>query len=414
MDFLSSHEARLGISLAIGLLIGAERERRQAEQKMGFAGLRTFGLVALLGGLFAYLESPPLMVTGAAIVGLIAVVGYVVNRHMPDRGITTEIALVVTYGLGLLAMDHPVLAPGAAVVVTWLLALRGELHKLVQKTITERELRDALVFLLFALVVLPIAPNEPLGPYNAINPQLLVRLVVVLMAVTSAGYLAQRLLSARLGLAFTGFLAGFISSSATIGAMSLRARDDSSRWQSAAAGGLSSSLATLVQYAIVIAAVNPGLLVQLTPVLGAAAVAALIPAGAFSWLALRQEEAPAPPGRPFELAAALGFGLVFSLVSVAAAALKERLGAAGIVLVSAVAALIDAHSTSGSVASLHQDGSIDTATARLAIATALSANSLTKIALAWSGRHLKYGVSVTLGVLLIAIAAWLGLLLAPP
>jgi uncharacterized membrane protein (DUF4010 family) len=83
----------------------------------------------------------------------------------------------------------------------------------------------------------------------------------------------------------------------------------------------------------------------------------------------------------------------------------------GIVVVSAVAALVDAHSTAGSIAALHESGAVDGHSALLALLCALSANSLTKLLLAWSGRHLKFGISLTVGVMLVAAAAWLGLLL---
>lgn len=115
-----------------------------------------------------------------------------------------------------------------------------------------------------------------------------------------------------------------------------------------------------------------------------------------------------PASRPFRLWTAVGFAAVFVLVSVASHALQERIGRAGIVLVSAFAAFIDAHSTAGSVAALHRAHSIDADTARLALLVALSTNTITKLVLAWSARHVKYGSSVTVGVLLIAAAAWFG------
>ena len=408
MDLLQTREARLAVALAIGLLIGTERERRRAQQGAGFAGVRTFALAGLLGGLLGYAGSLPLMITGAVVVTAFALTSYAVN-HESDRGVTTELALVVTYVLGLLALDAPLVAPAVAVVVAWLLALRGELHELVRKTLSERELRDLLIFLLVALVVMPIAPDEALGPYGAINPQALVRLVLVLMAVASAGYVAQRLLNPRLGLALVGFVAGFVSSSATIAAMSLRAREQPGQWRAAVASALASSVATIVQYVIVVAALDTGLLRALAPSMGLAALATLSGAAFFAWLSLRDGASAEPAARPVRLWAALGFAAVFVLVTIGSSALQRQIGRAGIVLVSALAAFVDAHSTAGSVASLHRAHSIDTLTAQLAILTALTTNSVTKIVLAWSGRHVSYGLSVTLGVLVIAGAAWLGL-----
>ncbi len=398
------------IALGIGLLIGTERERRLEQRGAGFAGVRTFTLAALLGGVLAYLGSLPMMIGGAAVVTAFSLTTYAVNRGEGDRGITTELALVVTYVLGLLAIDSPVVAPGLAVVVTWILALRGELHQLVRKTLTDRELRDLLIFLLIALVILPLAPDQALGPYGAVNPQSLVRLVLVLMGVTSAGYVVQRLLNPRLGLAIAGFAAGFVSSSATIAAMGLRAREQPAQWRAAVAAGLGSSVATVAQYVIVVAAIDASLLVAIAPSMGLAALAALVGMIGYAWLALREGSAAAETGRPFRLWLALGFAGVFVLVTIASSALQESIGSAGIVVVSGMAAFVDAHSTAGSVASLHRTQSIDTATAQLAILTALTTNSVTKIVLAWGSRQAKYALNVTLGVLGIAGAAWAGLL----
>lgn len=114
--------------------------------------------------------------------------------------------------------------------------------------------------------------------------------------------------------------------------------------------------------------------------------------------------------QPFHVWMALGFGAVFVLVTIASSALQERIGSAGIVLVSGVASIVDAHSTAGSVAALHRTQSIDVDTARLAILTALSSNTLTKVVLAFTGRHMAYAFSVSLGVVLIAAAAWAALL----
>lgn len=353
------------------------------------------------------------MITGALIVSAFAITGYVVNRDAADRGITTGVALVVTYVLGLLALDQPLLAPAVAVVMTWVLAIRGELHRLVLRSLTERELRDALLFLLIALVVVPLAPDRAYGPYGAVNPQSLARLVVVLMAITGGGYVAQRLISPRLGLAVAGFASGFVSSSATIAAMSLRARDQPSEWRAAVAGGLSSSVATVLQYVVVVAALDPGLAFVIAPSMGLAGLTALGLGGVFAWLSLREGGVAERPTRPFRLWAALGFAGVFVGVSIASSAVADGIGEAGVVIVSGVAALVDAHSTAGSVASLHRAGAIDAGTAQVALLTALTSNSLTKIVLAWSGRHARYAWNVTLGVLAIAVSAWLGLLLGP-
>jgi uncharacterized membrane protein (DUF4010 family) len=411
VHLLETREAHLAVAIALGLLIGAERERRQEQRGSGTAGMRTFTLAALLGGILAYSGALALTVTGAAIIAALALTSYYVNRDEEDRGTTTELALVTTYFLGALSIDHPVLAPGLAVVVTWTLAFRGELHRFVLERINERELRDALLFLLIALVVLPLSPDRPFGPYGALNPQSLVRLVVVLLALSSAGYVAQRLLDPRLGLAVAGLASGFVSSSATIATMSLRAREHPEQWKAAAAGGLASSVATIIQYFIVVASIDSALVAAMAFSLSLAGLAAAGIAGAFALLSLKDARPVDKDDRPFHLWMAVAIAAVFAAVTIASSALQKSVGRAGIVLVSAAAGLVDAHSTAGSIASMHHARSIDDQMAKVALLVALSANTLTKTVVAWSGRNVRYGVTVTLGSLAVAGAAWLGLLL---
>jgi uncharacterized membrane protein (DUF4010 family) len=410
VGFLTSREAHLALALAIGLLIGVERERRKEQAGGGFAGLRTFGLASLLGGILGYVANTPLMVAGAVIVAAFAIASYATGPQA-ERGTTTELALVVTYVLGVVVIEHPLVASALAVVITWILALRSELHRIVTDKLSERELRDALVFLLIAVVILPLSPDRPMGPYGAVNPQSLVRLVVVLMGLTSAGYLAKKLINPKLGLAVTGLAAGFVSSSAAIAAMSLRAKEQPSLWKGAAAGGLASSFATILQYVIVIAAVDAGLLGAIAWCLVFGGAGALVVAGAFAWLSFKDGGAEESEERPFNLWMAFGFAGIFVLVTILSSALKDRFGAAGIVAVSAAASLADAHSTAGSVASMHHSKAIDAGTARFAILVSLTANTLTKVVLAWSGRSAPYGIAVSLGVVVVAALAWAGALL---
>jgi uncharacterized membrane protein (DUF4010 family) len=274
--------------------------------------------------------------------------------------------------------------------------------------LTQSELRDALIFLLFALVVLPAVPDVHVGPYAALHPPSIARLIVVLMAISGAGYVAQRLLGPRYGLAIAGFAAGFISSSATIAALSLEAKAHEGTWRSALSGALASNVATLVQFALIIVTVDPALALRLAPALGAGTVSALLLALLATLLAARGPRAPAQSGRAFRLGAALAVAALVCVVSVASAALHARIGRFGIVIISVAAGFVDAHSTAGSVAALHQSSAIDPTTAMLSVLASLSANSVTKVLLAFSGRHLKYGASVTASVAVVALSAWLG------
>src|SRR6185369_13982243 len=136
-------------------------------------------------------------------------------------GVTTELALFVTFLLGVTAIDRPALAAAAAVVVAIVLAARSELHRF-----TADELRDALLLAGAALVVLPLVPSEPIAWLGGVDPRRLWTLVVLLIALQAAGYVGVRVGGPRFGLAVSGLASGFVSSTATVAAMAARARSE--------------------------------------------------------------------------------------------------------------------------------------------------------------------------------------------
>lgn len=284
----------------------------------------------------------------------------------------------------------------------------------LREVLSRGELSYALGFLLCAVILLPLAPDRPMGPYNAINPQSLVRLVLVLTVISGVGYIAERLVGPRYGLSLTGLASGFISSTATIAAMGLRARQGETSWQGAASGALASNVATVLLYPLMIAAVDPLLLPRLMQPLLWAGTIAVFSAATLVWSGRdhTEVEAQRSSGRAFQPWLALGVLLLVGFVSIVSAALQDSLGSASIVVISGVAALVDAHSAAGSVASLHHSGAIDGETAQLAIVTALSMNSLTKIAVAWSSRHRSYALCVGTGIIAMVSGAWLGVFLS--
>ncbi|MBK6578322.1 MAG: DUF4010 domain-containing protein [Sandaracinaceae bacterium] len=266
---------------------------------------------------------------------------------------------------------------------------------------------DWLLLAVLGVVVL-LTPDVGLGPYQAINPQSIARIVLVVLGIGAAGYYAQRALGQRHGLLVAGFVAGFVSSSATIASMGLRAKADPSARNAAVAGGLASSVATVVFYSVIIAAVDKALVVRLALPLGLASLTAL--ATTFTFARARAAvQLDVPKGRAFQWLPALLIGLASMALAVVGAALSEKLGGASMVVVSAVAGLVDAHATSASVATLHHNGRLDSESAMLAVVVALSVNTVTKIVMASLSRDRGYALRLSAGVIAIALAAWLGL-----
>jgi uncharacterized membrane protein (DUF4010 family) len=411
MDSVALRSTLVGLTtaLGIGLLVGLERERRKGEgPSRGPAGIRTFALASLLGGVSLTLAVPGLFVAIAICVGLLVAVAYARSRPT-DPGLTTEVALVVTFLLGALAVRQPALASGIAVLVTILLAARTRLHRFARDVLSEREIHDGLLFAAAALVVLPLAPDRPVDPFGVLVPRKVWFLVVLVMAVGSAGYVAVRTLGARAGLPLSGFAGGFVSSAATIGSMGQRAKETPALLRPAVSGAVLSTVATIVQLAIVLAAVDPRVLRALAAPLAFAGVVAVGYGVAF---ALRVGKVPAgakaDPGHAFDLRAAIVFAAVVAGLLVLAALARERLGSGGVVLATAVAGFADAHAAAISAASLSAAGKITPLEAVLPVLAGVTTNSVTKMLLAATTGSRAFAMQTIPGLVLVLAAAWLG------
>ncbi len=411
VTFLERPEGRLAIALGIGLVIGAERERRKGEGPVRVgAGIRTFTIVALLGGVVAALESEALLVVAALVVGAVAIVAYCLGER-EDPGFTTEVSLVLTYCLGALAQHQPLLALAAGLSVAMLLALRARLHRAVRTVVSEDELRDALLFGVAAVVVLPLIPDRTVDPLGVVNPFTLWRLVVVIMGMSAVGYIAQRAIGPRYGLALAGFGAGFVSSSATIAAMGARVRADPALLQPAVAGATASTVATFVQLAVLVGAAAPSLLATLAWPLAAGGAAAAGYAALQTWRARRVEATPVR-GHAFKLSTAVLFAVLVTAIGFASALAHTWFGSAGAVTAAAVAGLADAHASAAAIASMTATGQIAPAAAVIAVLLAFSANTMTKLVLALTAGPRAYWMRVGLGLVLVLGATWSVALLA--
>jgi len=398
------------VALGIGLLIGAERERRKGEgPSRSPAGIRTFTVASLAGAVSLLVGGEALFAIATAGVILLTGVGY--WRGQRDPGLTTELALIVTTLLGGLSMQNPALAAGLAVTVACVLAARLPLHRFVRFAITEDELKDALIFAGATLVVLPLVPDRPMGPYGALNPHSIWVLVILVMAIGAAGHLAVRVLGPRVGLPIAGLASGFISSTATIAAMGARAAKTTDALTAAVAAAVLSTIATIVQMALVLGVTSIPTLRMLSIPLIFAGLAAVVYGGASMARALRSKtESETQSGRVFSLTTALIFALTLSGVLVASAALREWFGEAGVILAAALAGLIDTHSAAISVASLVASGKMSAVDAVFPILVGLSTNTASKMIVAGISGGRPFALRVIPGLVIVVLAAWAGAL----
>ncbi|NVN86002.1 MAG: MgtC/SapB family protein [Rhodopseudomonas sp.] len=404
----------LAVALGIGLLIGAERERRKGEGPFRApAGIRTFAVTSLSGAISILVGGEVLLAVATAGIIVLATFGYWRGRE-DDPGLTTEVALIATVMLGGLAMERAGLAGGLGVTVALLLVARSRLHRFVRSVLTESELEDALIFAGASLVVLPLVPDRAMGPYGALNPHSIWIIVLLIMAIGAAGHVAVRLLGARFGLPLAGLASGFVSSTVTIAAMGARAAKSSDILASAVGGAALSTVATIVLMAAVLAATSAATLHSLAVPLVCAGLAAVVYGAAFTIAAFRQQaESEAQKGHAFSLSTALAFALTLSGIMLAGAALQDWFGERGVLLAVALAGFVDIHSGAISVASLVANGKMTAGDAIVPILAGFSTNTISKIVFARTSGGRAFAVRVVPGLIFVALAAWAGALVAP-
>ena len=397
---------RLATALGIGLLVGAERERRKGQgPSRSPAGIRTFAVSSLLGAISLQAGELLFAIAMAAVSALIAIAYF--RSRARDPGLTTEVALLLTVLLGGIAMREPALASGLGVTVAIILASRSRIHRFVHHVVTESELNDALVLAAAVLVVLPLVPNRYVGPLHLINPRLIWKIVLLVISISSAGYILVRLLGARLGLPLAGLFSGFFSSAATIASMGSRAKAQPSLSRPAVAGAVLSTVATILELAAVLAASSRSVLAAMAIPLVSGGIVACLYAVFFTWKnVLHEAPTTAPSGSAFSLKGALIFAATLTAVLFASVILNSWLGKPGLIVATAVAGFADAHSASFSAASLVAAGKLNTSDAIFPCLAALSTNTVTKSLLAITSGGRRFAIQVIPGLILVIGALW--------
>lgn len=390
-------------ALGLGLLVGVVRERQRDHDGHTPAGMRTH-TIAALGGAVAWTLGLPVFLVLLGAVGLLAYGSYRLN-DASDPGQTGEVALLVTVLLGALAQQSPGLAAALAVLVALLLQARERLHRLGRDLISESEMRDGLLLLAAALLVLPLLPNQSVGPDGALNPQKLWRLVVLVMAVSALGHVALRVIGSQRGLAVAGFFAGFVSSTAAIAGFGQRVRDTPALLRPSVAAAMFAALASLLMMLPVLATVSASLLNAVLPQLLAFGVVLLM-GGA---LGLRggsdAQPAPTQESRMFRFSHALYFAGFMAGVLLLSSLLRAQFGEAGALATAFLAAIAEVHAAVASIGQLVGQGLMTVPTAREAILAVLGASVIARGAVAWVSGGAAYGLRVSAGLVIAWIAA---------
>ena len=346
---------KLGISLAIGMLVGLQREATDNR----LAGVRTITLTGLAGTLTALVDSHTgsggwVIAAGIFAIGAIVVVSEMrVSAEDNDVGMTTAIAVMIVYLIGLYLLGgNMIVAAAAGVSLAALLQLKPELHSIAGK-LDATDIHAILQFAVFSCIVLPVLPNEPMGPLNVFNPFKIWLMVVLIVGISLVGYIAYKFFGRSAGVLVGGILGGAISSTATSLSYSRKARQSREMSKLASTVIMIASSVVFIRVLIEIAVVAPSNLaalgVPMLIMLAACAVASLI-----GWSMFRGKyESSSTPSNPSEFKSALLFGGLYALVLWGLAATKQYLNDDALYVIAALSGLTDMDAITLSTA---QDG----------------------------------------------------------
>ncbi|MFB9952507.1 MgtC/SapB family protein [Rhizobium puerariae] len=382
---------RVGLAVAIGAAVGVERHWRERDEPEGArtAGIRTFTMIGMLGGVAGLIERSlierslgaasayPGIVTIGFLLAVAAVMALFELREAIAQhsfSATSVIAAILTFGLGVLAVTGdmvPASAAGATLVA--ILASRDFLHGAIRR-LQWVELRSAVILLAMTFVLLPVIPSDPVGPFGGISPRSLVLLVITLASISFAGYIAVRMLGPSRGDMVAGAIGGIVSSTGTTIAFARRSREGANPI-SLAAGAVSAGAVSLARTAFLVGTLAASLLpALLLPV----CVAAVLMLAYALFLSFRQQVATErqPPGNPFELVAVAKMAALLAGVAFLARAATQYFGDTGLIAASAISALADVDAVTVTVAGMRP--ALDAGLAARAIGAAVLANMAAK------------------------------------
>ncbi|MEP1214403.1 MAG: MgtC/SapB family protein [Marinobacter sp.] len=419
-QFIASNQTTLNLAIALllGAIIGLERgwdARRQASGER-IAGIRTFALIGLLGGVAALLAQEvtewafPVLLISVVAIALVAFSQRL--SHIRNFSITGTIGMVLTFCYGAIAVAvDPAIATGAAVITALILDNKKEIHGLVEK-LQEHELDAALKLLVISVVMLPLLPNQDLGPGGVLNPREIWWMVVLIASVSFVGYFAIRLAGTGKGILFTSLFAG-LSSSTALTLHYARQSTISPEVSPQFASGILIACGTMFPRILIYCAlINPALLPQLVWPVAVMTVLLYLPA-LIIWMRNRgrlEVSRPELIQNPLDLKSALVFGVLLVAILLLGEFLQEWLGDLGIFVLAASSGIADVDAITLSLTRMSQD-TLAANTAVIGIVIAAATNNLVKAGIAGAIGRRELGARVAGPMILSLLAgltvAWL-------
>lgn len=374
----------LGLALAIGVLLGAERYRGRTPGQQEPAGVRTFAVIGLLGGVCAVLEQPVFAIVTFAAVAVVVLIAYY-RQSAASLGATTEMAALLTFWLGYMVKSHEAAAVGLGIVLAIMLAAKRPMHDFVKGRISDVEFFDTLKFLTVVFVVYPLLPDRALGPYDFFNPRQVWTFVVIYTALSYAGYFLVRVFGSGRGLFASAVMGGLVSTPAVTMSLANRSRQSPGHGRLIAAAAVMANAMQFPRLLTLVLIVDQQLVTRVAGVL--LSMFAVGVAGAWIVGGLRRDgrergDLDMVLRNPFSFTAALTFALLLFAFLFFSRLGLYYLGERGVYVVAMLTGLANVSAIALSLPSLVSAAGLSPGSAAVVLFLAVSANAVAKWMLA--------------------------------
>lgn len=350
----------LGIALGLGLLVGLQRERFHSR----IAGIRTFTLITLFGSVSAMLseyfnQGWIIAMGGLSIAFLFGVANYLKkNEKEPDIGQTTEVAALLMYTVGAcLIIGGHLIGVVVGATVALLLYLKQYLNTVINR-LGEKDIRAIMLFVAISLIVLPVLPNEDFGPYQVLNLREIWWMVVLIVGISIAGYFTYKWLGKNIGIGLSGILGGLISSTATTVTFSKQAVETPVSTKMAGFVIMAASTVSLLRVTILAAIVAPRHIEVLAPPLLIVATFMLLISTVLFYLNKNDAAQNYEPENPAQFKTAVIFAILYAVILLAIAFVKDKFSAVGLYIVAIISGLTDMDAITLSLSNMMNDDKI--------------------------------------------------------
>lgn len=392
----------LTISLLIGLLIGIEREHSHPEGAQ-FIGVRTFTLLSILGTVVAILNMLALTIIVTTFVFCILLLNYFRYtsnfKKMVTGGVVTEICAAMIFCLGYMVTISPLVAITLSAIILLVLIERKRLHSLARKKFKPHEMETAIILIIFTLGIIPILPNKTIDPWHLFNPRNFGLLMATIAGIQFVGYVVTHLFGERLGVAFSGFSGGLISSTIVFALLPNTIRYHPQSMPVIIASCLLATVAMFVVIILIILVASPMLLSHII-----APLAVMIGLGLlFSRILLRDQEVKTKGllslSKFLNFSSILGTSLLFGFMLILIAMAKQYISVNGIAWLSFLGGLVEIHGISLAAALLYLEHQLSVSDARLIIYAAILASFISKFFLLWTLTSCRFAAKTSLYLL---------------